>query len=480
VSLTGVLGGTMLGRARNRARQERVHRAFADFRQELSAWVERRQASDESWQYQTQVESLTARLEQAASAIGQPLSSMDLGRPSTDFYDDCRLYELRLNWLQRLWRFYRDRFDQRDDERLGPVLRAADEVVWSCHRSVLSAPDRPAPLPFIEFKYSPEVFPSELIPAELTDVDSDFLREQLQHLPIPLLRLPASCVDEPWWLIHIGHEVGHHIQFALVEEYKLVEDFRAYLERILEEHGTPEDAESWGRWAKELFADVFAVHAMGAPAVSAMVEMELQRDMTADRTRYGYPPAVVRLELMAQLATALGLKGREALGELELAALAKGHPPVEEALKRVPHVVPAMIGPLPRIGQRLAELFGDPGAIADSELERWSGKLRTQERPAVTRHLRSARQLTGGALLAWLTWSEEHAQSREEGQEVSEEELLEHGKELGQRVIQAIRDGAPRGTRAAAAPSGDEDASEALARQILSMGRDQLESFRGR
>jgi len=457
----------MLGVARNRARKERVQRAFEAFRLELAEWAERREADDTRGQYQSQLKSLRQRLEQVAAAIGAPLAGMDLQRPSADFYEQCKQLELRLNWLQRLWRFFRERFDQRAHPKWGPALKAADEVVWSCYRAVFKegpTPARAAPLPFLEFEYSPEAFPSELIPAELKSVEATFLRAQLPLLPVALLRLPAACVDEPWWLIHVGHEVGHHVQFALASGPTLVEAFRAHLLAAIEPQADSRESARWAGWTTEIFADVFAVHAMGAPTLSAMVEAELQKDMTSNRPLY--PPVAVRLALMAEVANRLGFQGQQALQGLVPTELVKGHERLDKALKLVPQVVDAALASLPLVHKTFSQLC-DPSVVQENTLTDWRQKLLAPALPAIPKKLESARQLTGGAFLAWL-------------QLVEQESSNEKVQAFAEQFLKAIQRGAPGGTRAPTAPVSDKEAVESLLQHIHSMNRHELESVRSR
>src|SRR5262249_54014944 len=157
--------------------------------------------------------------------------------------------------------YFRDKFDQRDDPLLSPVLGAADDVVWSCHQQIYrqakawepQVESGPAPLPYIESWYSPQAFPAELVPQDLkSEVDVGFLREYLNKLPIPVVRLQPACVDAPWWLIYLGHEVGHHIQFSILPEMGLIERFKeAVGAAVLAHGGSDEDAKRWRQWSPE-------------------------------------------------------------------------------------------------------------------------------------------------------------------------------------------------------------------------------------
>jgi hypothetical protein len=57
----------------------------------------------------------------------------------------------------------------------------------------------PAPLPFLESRYSPEAYPAELVPPDLkSEVEVTFLGEYLNRMPVPVVRLPPTCLKAPW------------------------------------------------------------------------------------------------------------------------------------------------------------------------------------------------------------------------------------------------------------------------------------------
>ena len=215
-------------------------------------------------------------------------------------YADCRVIDLRLLWIRRVWEFFRDKYDQRNEARTGEMLVAADEVVWSCYSQPLDrlkafAPNlspQPPPLPYLETRYSPEAFPAELVPSSLkSEVDADFLRRHLHRLPISVVRLPPACVEAPWWLVYLGHEVGHHIAAQLFTP----ERRQAVLDAVGGDDG---ERARWERWAGEVFADVYSVLMMGPAAVWSMVELEMGSQAQMSTPRTAYPSPAVRLLLL--------------------------------------------------------------------------------------------------------------------------------------------------------------------------------------
>ena len=78
-------------------------------------------------------------------------------------YAACRTSDTRAELVRRVFTYYQGKLDQRHDKSVGPVLRAADEVVWSCwaepfRNAIYRDPAvtmPPAPLPYIESRTTP-------------------------------------------------------------------------------------------------------------------------------------------------------------------------------------------------------------------------------------------------------------------------------------------------------------------------------------
>jgi hypothetical protein len=208
-------------------------------------------------------------------------------------------------WLRRVWSFFRERFDQRDDPAVTRALTAADEVVWSCYSQpfkVLAGLGKPkpidaVPLPFIDPVFAPEIFPIDLVPQGLrTDVDPDFLRRVLNQLPLAVVRLPPASVRAPWSLILLAHEVGHAIDQQFVG--------RAVRRAAIDALGLDlADADRWETWSAELFADLYALLVAGPWFVWMLASLEAGPDAELIGRRERYPSPAARL-LTAQYACA--------------------------------------------------------------------------------------------------------------------------------------------------------------------------------
>lgn len=270
------------------------------FSQELHAWIAYRERADTVGQHRSQLQAVRVLIERALDELRIPLADVPAAGNAVSIATLCRVHDRRLAWLRRVWMFFRDRFDQRDDPALGPVLRAADEVVWSCysepHASLTSLSGQATrlapPLSFVEAATSPEVFPHGLVPGTLRrDVDLEFLRECLHALPFPVVRVPASCATAPWWLVHLGHEVGH-----VIDEQLFGYPQRAQAVAAL--HLADGSAEAWTRWSGEVLADVYAVLMHGPWALWALAVAEERADDEMLQERDSYPSPVLRLLVM--------------------------------------------------------------------------------------------------------------------------------------------------------------------------------------
>jgi hypothetical protein len=396
----------MFDRQQNRVRIDESRQSLLALQSDLTAWLKKRRLDDVHHQYHTQLESLEQVVGSALTELGQALDTIHSDRPPGEVYDACRAFDVRVLWLRRVWDFFREKFDQRDDPRLRPVLKAADEVVWSCYRPVFlralvwsrSLDGGPAPLPFIESRYSPEAFPRELVPQDLKrDVDLTFLRTHLAALPIPLVRLPNTCVEAPWGLIYLAHELGHHVQYRLLPDRKLVDDTADLIGN--EAHKiSPAAEESWRNWSREIFADFYSVLLMGTWAARAMLELELRGHAEMSKSRAAYPSPLIRIYLMAKTASLLGLTVEEDLLD-GLFALSDGSPAGQE--KEIADRVADVLLGLKAYGQTLSYLSSHDADQFRTGVPGWRDALLGDPEPQAALTLEAARLATAGTMAAW-------------------------------------------------------------------------------
>ena len=359
-------------------------------------------------------------------------------------YAACRTSDTRTELVRRVFTYYQGKLDQRRDKSLGPVLRAADEVVWSCwaepfRNAIYRDPAmtmRPAPLPYIESQYSPTAVPRDDPPADLTaERDDSVLITYLERLPIPLIALPAVCADDPWWLAYVGHEVGHHLQHDLADNWGLVKAFGNLIEATSRAAGEPDPAR-WRTWSAEIFADICSVHAMGPAAVYGIVQLELDDADKMLRGKAKYPPPLVRLGIMAAVASRLGL---EVTAALEPTGMDSASPPHADVVAAIADA--ALADPLCDRGPFRSLLGWNPAAFAPGGMI-WSLRegLRNRIPLRVRPEVKTARLLTSAAVAAW----EEIADIPDPGQRE------ESRNELADRFLPAVVHGREEGTRAAA------------------------------
>ncbi len=466
----------MLSVFSNRARRDQTEDAIDRLTAEVRTWLCHRRDSDKHGQHGAQLDAVESLVCGGATRLGQAVRLIEVSQPTGDLFEECRLYDLRILWLRRVWQYFREKFDQRDDPVLKLVLEAADDVVWSCYQQVYRVTEHlapeltggPAPLPYIEPWYAPEAFPAELVPAGLkSEVDVGFLREYLNKLPIPVVRLQPACVGAPWWLVYLGHEIGHHVQFGILPKMTLVGQFRETLtDAVLSCEGSDEEVARWNSWSIEIFADIFGLLLLGSWFLWAMVELELQAADKMLVRRSGYPSPVVRLRLLALAAGRLGFKSEEALALRGLVPdPAVDGTEVGRDLMMAERVVDAAFGRIPGLPETLPSLCAfriedhRPGGAVD----RWRDMLTGGEVVPAERKLPSSRLVASAAVAAWADIIAE---------DQSDEQRSARRRALAAMTIQVISDNAEPETRAAIEVPGVEGGD--LADLLLQASRQQL------
>ena len=274
-------------RARTRGAIDRLCRQTDDW---LSAWKGRPEHDSQLQSLDALLRALIARLQTSVEATAEDATA----------YPACNRIDADLAFVERLWRYYKERLDQRRaSAATASVLQAADDVIWSSYALArsLGPTEPPLPLAFLEPAYSATSLPRSKPPRGLRPTDRALL-ELVEQLPIPLVGLPTWVTDEPWWLAVIPHEAGHHAQYDLEPDHGLVGKVAGLLDR----HG----GEAWQAWRFEVFADAFAIAAIGPIANEVVAVLEWDDLDAMARPRGAYPPVILRLALGAELARALG------------------------------------------------------------------------------------------------------------------------------------------------------------------------------
>jgi len=394
----------------NVVRRERTVRLLERAQASIGNWLNLREARDVDGQsnyvgrHESQRLALQRLLMTTADALVRKATALPANAARGDHFDECRLLDEAAVWLERVWEFYSLKFDQRDDPATGAVVRGADEMVWSCYHGVMmrargNKKHGPQPLPFLASEYSPAALESDKpVPASLRvpfDRPSwtESLRSATSSIPITLLRLPPWCIQDPWWLVFVAHEVGHHVQSDL----GMVDSFSKAVVQATNHAGLDcPAAEEWGRWGREIFADAFSIMMVGSGAVRAVAEVERSTDAKMRQSTTAYPSPLVRLYLMNRVASLLGIVAADMPGGLDRATLGK-------AADAADAVVGVALGPLPGTDATLRELcdfddaqFGTSGAVAS-----WADKLKRGDEYTGVPSDDTARFVVAGSLAAW-------------------------------------------------------------------------------
>lgn len=444
----------MTGYLLRQVRVEQSCRRIDGITRSVEEWLDHRGDDDVLNQYSTQLDvlrtALTGPLAELREIVGKLTDLQDTGR----VYSACRANDVRAEVVRRVFTYFRAKFDQRDDQKLGPVLCAADEVIWSCwtepFRNAMNADPsltpKPAPLPYIEPQYSPAAIPRDDPPSDLTvERDDPVLMKYLERLPMPVLALPAVCADDPWWLTYIGHEIGHHLQFDLAPSWGLVKAFGELVEAASRRAGASEPAK-WRNWGPEIFADICSVHSMGQAAVLGILQLELDEPAKMLLGKRKYPPPLVRLSILATVARRLCLDVDAVLDLDGLTGLAGSDP--DPAITSA--VVDAALADSLAARGPFADLFGWDAAYfrPGGRVQHLRDGLRGRSTLLVRPGIRSARLLTAAAMAAWT----EVAAIDDAGEREAQR------KALAGRYFPAVLKGREEGTRAAA-PSTRPDLS---------------------
>jgi len=444
---------------------------------EINAWASKRHKTDQVRQYSSQLNTLTGVLDNALLRLTPELDALATAARVTSIskvYGQCRIYDKRIVWIRRLWKYFREKFDQRDTTYADTLL-AADEFVWSCYSETFARAKRnprgTLPLTYIEPQYSPNAIPRAEPPSDLkSDVDADFVSKCLAQLPLPLIGLPTVCLTEPWWLAFLAHEIGHHVQYDILPGADLVPTFGSVLAAaVTGSDQTPEmlhrpEAARWNAWGREVFADAFSVLQIGQAAVWAMAELETAPAGSMLKPKTLYPAPAVRLALLAGLADGLGLEGGNALRWVDPRGLTTDVQEGDEKLRteaaaeldRIPVILKAVLAkplaPLPSLPKLCA---WETGKFLE-QTKYWSVEL-LKSQPQPEKDVRAARYILSGALRAWQQISVIECDTKRDEQQ----------HKLKVNILPTLRNSREEGTR-----SGDEPLAanvEALGKQLTDL-----------
>lgn len=422
----------------SRARAERTRDALRSLLAGVGTWMEYRKSEDaKEERHRSQLEAIGSCLRGALEALSKGHESVERvasgsgsARSVEVVFQSCRGAEQRIAWLSRLFWYFRERFDQRDDRGAplvagaAELLALADDVVWSCYAPILEnarfeglVPEvRSPPLPFFDAEVSLSATPATWVPNALYRDSGEELAAHLAKLPFSVVHLPPEVAYAPWWMTFVGHEVGHCVQMELRWEAAFSDVLRAVV--------TPKDAGAWSAWSREVFADQVGCATMGPELVRALAESVRAPWPSMRRRESYYPPSAVRLALCAAMLRKNGcgeLDVEWALGGLRPEEIVKGDPVAERDLAQVEAVVDALSMPLDAgSGKGFRDIVGPIAA----------GRVGGEEppEPSAPVALTAARDIVRWSFGAWMSAEslaepQERAEARKEVSEATRRAL---------------------------------------------------------
>lgn len=239
-----------------------------------------------------------ARVEHGIRQRFQPLSRDWQRRPPQRVLIDIALVERELDRARRLFGMFYEVFAQRGTS-YGPALAAHDVIAEDCYRAVRQAAPQIfsgpllKPVCYMEHGYSPATMRRGV---------------QLNRLlgeanPFPLIRIPWDR-DQPWQSVFL-HEVAHNLQADLGIWQ---ENRQAVMRRIMGSARDPFLTTVYGRWHKEIFADLAAILLGGPAAAWGMADFLAHpqpRTMTY-RPGSAHPTGYLRVYILAEMMRRLG------------------------------------------------------------------------------------------------------------------------------------------------------------------------------
>jgi hypothetical protein len=211
---------------------------------------------------------------------------------------DIALVERELDRARRLFGMFYEVFAQRGTA-YGPSLAAHDAIAEDCYRAVREAAPRIfegpllKPVCYMEHGYSPATMRRGVQLSRLLG----------EANPFPLIRIPWDR-DQPWQSVFL-HEVAHNLQADLGIWQ---ENRQAVLRRVMGRARDPMLAGIYGRWHKEIFADLAAILLGGPAAAWGMADFLAHpqpRTMTF-RPGGAHPTAYLRVYMLAEMMRRIG------------------------------------------------------------------------------------------------------------------------------------------------------------------------------
>jgi len=239
-----------------------------------------------------------ARIEEQIQRRFQQLVGTWSRAPLDRVLVDIALVERELDRARRAFGLFFEVFAQRGTT-FAPALAAHDAIATDCYTAVREAAPRifPGPilkpLSYMEHGYSPATMRRGVTLSRLLGEPN----------PFPVIRIPWDR-DHPWQAVFL-HEVAHNLQADLGIWQ---ENRQAVLRRTLGFSRDPGLARIYGRWHKEIFADLAAL-LLGGPAaawgMAAFLAHPAPRTLTF-RPGGAHPTAYLRILILVEMLRRMG------------------------------------------------------------------------------------------------------------------------------------------------------------------------------
>jgi hypothetical protein len=218
---------------------------------------------------------------------------------------DIALVEREIDRARRAFGMFFEVFAQRGSS-FAPVLAAHDVIANDCYDAVrqgaprlLGAKAALAPVTYLEHGYSPATQRRGAMLSRLLGESN----------PFPIIRIPWDR-DNPWQSVFL-HECAHNLQadMGVWQENRV-----AVARRVLTASGDPVLGAVYGRWHKEIFADLTAL-LLGGPAAAWGMALFLTHPAPRALTyRHGgvHPTGFLRVLILTEMLRRMGFGAQAA------------------------------------------------------------------------------------------------------------------------------------------------------------------------
>lgn len=248
------------------------------------------------------------------------------------------MVEREVDRARRTFGMFFEVFQQRGTA-FAPSLAAHDAIARDCYAAISKAAPRTfggtllSPVTYMEHGYSPATMRRGVTLSRLLGESN----------PFPLIRIPWDR-DQPWQAVFL-HEVAHNIQADLG---LWVENRQALMQRLVTQRFAPLAISIFGRWHKEIFADLAAL-LLGGPAVAwGLAEFLAHPHDKVMTYRPGgpHPVGYLRVLILGEMLDRMGFAndGRQLVKVWKtLYPLKRGHRIPDVVLSEAPRAIPAVV-----------------------------------------------------------------------------------------------------------------------------------------